>query len=696
MASKESDKLRKDKTKELISLSASEFIDLQHAQEILDELRELIRFHEHKYYVEADPQISDYDYDQLEKLLVRIEQNYPQLQDPNSPSQRVGSDINQDFVQREHTYPMLSLGNTYSEEELLEFHDRIVKTIGDDFSYVCELKFDGASVSLTYLDGKLLYAVTRGDGTKGDDITANVKTIKSIPLFLGNHGYPAEFIMRGEIYMSLEGFNKLNEERIEAGEPAFANPRNSAAGSLKMQNSSQVARRPLNCYLYAIISDDLASDSHYENLKLAKYWGFRISEHLKKCKDIGEVLEYIKYWNIARKKLPFDIDGIVVKVDSLRQQKQLGYTAKSPRWAISYKFKAERVSTRLESVSYQVGRTGAITPVANLTPVQLAGTIVKRASLHNADQMEMLDLHIGDTVFVEKGGEIIPKIVGVKLEERTANLNKVIYISHCPECETQLVRMEGEANHYCPNENGCPPQIKGKIEHFISRKAMDIGFAEATVSLLFEKGYLRNIADIYNLEKTQIEALDGFREKSANNLIQSVQQSTSIPYARVLFALGIRHIGETVAKILSKQFQNIDELAKATKEDLLETEEVGEKIADSLMDWFSQESNLKLIERLKKSGLQFEINEESTSFLSQKLVGKTFVVSGVFDGFSRDEIKALIEQNGGKNVGSISSKTDFLLAGDKMGPSKLQKAEKLDVPVISESDFLEMIEHKKP
>lgn len=691
MTTLETDKRLLKKTLELTALCKKDSIDKMLAETIVRNLREVIRFHEHKYYVESNPQISDYDYDQLEKLLARIEVEFPHLKDINSPTQRVGSDSNQEFVQCEHKYPMLSLGNTYSEADLKEFHERIVKSIGDDFYYVCELKFDGASISLTYVDGKIFSAVTRGDGIKGDDVTANVKTIKSIPLVLKASDYPAEFVIRGEIYIPLEGFKKLNEDREEAGETPFANPRNSAAGSLKMLNSSQVAKRPLDCFLYAILADNLISDSHFENMQLAKKWGFRISEHIKTCQGIDEVINYISHWDQERKNLPFEIDGIVIKVDSLKQQKQLGFTAKSPRWAISYKFKAERVTTLLNSVSYQVGRTGAITPVANLEPVLLAGTTVKRASLHNADQIEILDLHLGDTVYVEKGGEIIPKIVGVNLKNRKPELQKVGYISHCPECGIELIRIDGEANHYCPNENSCPPQIKGKIEHFISRKAMDIGFAEATVNLLFEKGYLNNVADIYDLRKEQIESLDGFREKSSNKLIQSIKDSTSIPFPRVLFGLGIRYIGETVAKILANQFKHIDKLAKASLEELVETEEVGEKIALSILDWFSQETNLLLIERLKQNGIQFEINKEAQAKMSTVLEGKTFVVSGVFDKFSRDEIKVLIEKNSGKNVGSVSAKTDYVLAGENMGPSKLQKAEKLGIPIISETDFLEMI-----
>jgi DNA ligase (NAD+) len=679
------------KSSEFLSIAKLEKIQKVLAETIIGDLRDVIRFHEHAYYVQAKPLIPDYDYDMLEKLLKRMEEEFPELKSEYSPTQRVGNDINLDFVQREHLYPMLSLGNTYSEEELRDFHERIVKSAGDDFQYVCELKFDGASISLQYSRGKLISAITRGDGTKGDDITSNVKTIKSIPLQLAKGDYPSEFIIRGEIYMPVEAFQKFNRERVEAGETPFANPRNSAAGSLKMQNSAQVAKRPLDCFLYALMGEELPTDSHYENLMKAKEWGFRISDQLKRCESIEEVIAFINYWETEREKLPYEIDGIVIKVDSLALQRRLGFTAKSPRWAISYKFKAERVSTRLNSISYQVGRTGAITPVANLEAVQLAGTTVKRASLHNADQVAALDLHIGDQVFVEKGGEIIPKIVGVDLSKRNKDLQKVNYITHCPECHSELVRYEAEANHYCPNENACPPQIKGKIEHFVSRKAMDIGFAEATIHTFFEKGMLNNVADIYSLRKEQIVALEGFREKSADNMLKSIEESKQVSFARVLYALGIRFVGETVSKILAKAFNSIDQLSQASMEELTETEEIGDKIAQSLIKWFADSDNVEIIERLRKAGLQLEIDVSENMPTSTILESKLFVVSGVFSNFSRDEIKNLIEQHGGKNVSSISSKTDFVLAGDKMGPAKLQKAEKLGIPIISEDDFLEMI-----
>ncbi|MBT4337690.1 MAG: NAD-dependent DNA ligase LigA [Bacteroidetes bacterium] len=692
MNTQESDNRLLKKTNELLAICQLDQIDQLVAETIINNLRDVIRFHEHQYYVLSKPKLNDYDYDQLEKLLLRIEKDFPHLVDTNSPSQRVGNDHNQEFKQVVHQYPMLSLGNTYSEEDIIEFHERIVKTIGEDFTYSCELKFDGASISLTYLDGKLVSAVTRGDGIQGDDITANVKTIKSVPLLLSGMDYPVEFVIRGEIYMPTTGFQKLNDDRIEAGEIPFANPRNSAAGSLKMQNSSLVAKRPLDCFFYGLLSSALPTNSHFTNLQLARNWGFRISEHLKHYTSIQEVIDYVKYWENERSKLPFEIDGIVIKVDSSHLQKQLGFTAKSPRWAISYKFKAERVSTVLNSVSYQVGRTGAITPVANLEAVLLAGTTVKRASLHNADQIELLDLFVGDTVYVEKGGEIIPKIVGVDLNKRSDELQKIAYITACPECATELVRVDGEANHYCPNESSCPPQIKGKIEHFISRKAMDIGFAEATVNLLFEKGYVTNVADIFELQKEQIEELEGFREKSASKMIQSIEDAKSVPFARVLYALGIRYVGETVAKKLSMRFHHITKLAEASLEELMDTDEIGEKIALSLINWFSQDSNILLIDRLMDNGIQFEIGDEVQTSLSTILEGKTFVVSGVFSIYSRDEIKAMIDQNGGKNVGSISKKTSFVLAGDNMGPAKLEKAQKWGIPIISEQEFLDMIE----
>ena len=850
MNTQESDNRLLKKTNELLAICQLDQIDQLVAETIINNLRDVIRFHEHQYYVLSKPKLNDYDYDQLEKLLLRIEKDFPHLVDTNSPSQRVGNDHNQEFKQVVHQYPMLSLGNTYSEEDIIEFHERIVKTIGEDFTYSCELKFDGASISLTYLDGKLVSAVTRGDGIQGDDITANVKTIKSVPLLLSGMDYPVEFVIRGEIYMPTTGFQKLNDDRIEAGEIPFANPRNSAAGSLKMQNSSLVAKRPLDCFFYGLLSSALPTNSHFTNLQLARNWGFRISEHLKHYTSIQEVIDYVKYWENERSKLPFEIDGIVIKVDSSHLQKQLGFTAKSPRWAISYKFKAERVSTVLNSVSYQVGRTGAITPVANLEAVLLAGTTVKRASLHNADQIELLDLFVGDTVYVEKGGEIIPKIVGVDLNKRSDELQKIAYITACPECATELVRVDGEANHYCPNESNCPPQIKGKIEHFISRKAMDIeSLGEGKVKLLFDKGYVQNIGDLYDLkykkndlinletinvfegdddiEKIPIEKVlfafsygkvslkearrlvdscnsisdlvgllkfdltscnpnryksasfisllneDGsilskisainrfylyldevielfgihnvtkevsqqlahrfknvysfskadffhinneinnnirdfirdngfdffrklntfnvisFQQKTVDNIISGIEESKQKPFEKVLFGLGIRYVGATVASNLAKTFRTIDNLINARIEELTEADEIGIKIAESLTRYFGNAQNTSLIRKLGRSGLKFSY--EQSNLNSTILEGKSIVVSGKFENFSRDELKQIVIENGGKNVSSVSMKTSFILAGENMGPEKYKKAQKFNIQIISIEDFVALI-----
>lgn len=658
----------------------------------IKQLREELRYHNHKYYVLAQPEISDYDYDMKMKELQALEAKYPEFYDANSPTQRVGSDINQEFSQVKHKYDMLSLSNTYNEGELRDFDNRVQKAIQQSPTYVCELKFDGTAIGLSYSNGVFVSGVTRGDGEYGDDVSANVRTIRSIPLNLIGKSYPNDFEIRGEIIMPHKSFNELNERRIAAGEQPMANPRNAAAGSLKMQNSAMLAKRNLDCFLYYMLGENLPSDSHYENLQEAKKWGFKISNHIKKADSIEQVIEYINYWDIERNNLPYDIDGIVIKVDSLSLQKQLGFTSKSPRWAISYKFKAERVATKLLSVDFQVGRTGAITPVANLEPVQLAGTVVKRASLHNADQIELLDLKINDTVYVEKGGEIIPKIVGVDLSKRNEETQDIVYISHCPECNTELVREEGEAKHYCRNEFACPPQIKGKIEHFIGRKAMNIdGLGEETIDLLFKENLVNNIADLYSLTKEQLLPLDRMGEKSAQNIIAGIEASKNTPFDKLLYALGIRFVGETVAKKLASAFKNIDNLQAASFEQLTDTEEIGEKIAESIISYFKVDYNIELIAKLKEKGLNFAITEDDNTEKTDKLNSHTFVISGVFKHHSRDELKELITQNGGKNTGSISKKTDYLLAGDKMGPSKLEKARKLNIKIISEDEFLEMI-----
>ncbi|MCF6242484.1 MAG: NAD-dependent DNA ligase LigA, partial [Bacteroidales bacterium] len=643
------------------------------------------------YYGKAQPELSDYEYDMLIKELQDLESAHPEFYDPNSPTQRVGSDINKEFKQVKHKYGMLSLSNTYNEGELRDFDGRVRKLINQAPVYVCELKFDGTAIGLSYEQGVFVRAVTRGDGVVGDDVSDNVRTIKSIPLKLRGSDYPDEFEIRGEIFMPRKVFEELNKQRIEAGEEPYINPRNTAAGSLKLQNSAEVAKRKLDCYLYYMLGENLPSDSHYENLQYAKKWGFKISEHIKLAKNIDEVLEYINYWDVHRKELPYDIDGIVIKVDSLSLQKQLGFTAKSPRWAISYKFLAERVATKLLSVDYQVGRTGAITPVANLEPVFIAGTTVKRASLHNADQIELLDLHINDTVFVEKGGEIIPKVVAVDIDNRPQDAQKINYITHCPECGTELVRKEGEAKHYCPNEYACPPQIKGKIEHFISRKAMNIdGLGAETIDLLFEKGLVHNIADLYELKKEQLVPLERMGEKSAENIIKGIEESKKVAFHRVLFALGIRYVGETVAKKLAEYFSSIDALANASFDDLIAVDEIGDKIAESVIEYFQSERNTELINRLKNYGLQFSA-ENNDRIKTEKLKGLSIVISGVFQKHSRDEYKEMIAASGGKNTSSISKKTDYLLAGDKMGPAKLEKAQKFGVKIISEDEFLEMI-----
>lgn len=658
----------------------------------LEELRKQLHKYNHNYYVLSQPNISDYDFDMLLNELIDLEKKFPEFNDPNSPTQRVGSDINLDFNQVEHKYPMLSLGNTYSEEEIREFETRIKKLIDGEIEYVCEMKYDGTSISLTYKNGKLVQAVTRGDGVKGDDVTANVKTIRSVPLQLEGNNIPAEFEIRGEILMPFSVFEKLNKEREEEGETPFANPRNAASGTLKMQNSSIVSKRKLDCYLYYLLGKEIPTRNHYGNLLSAKDWGFKVPANTKLCKNIDEVIAFIKELDTKRDDLPVPIDGIVIKVNSLDMQEELGFTAKSPRWAISYKYKAERVSTKLEEVTYQVGRTGSITPVANLASVQLAGTTVKRASLHNADIIQNLDLHENDTVYVEKGGEIIPKIVGVELSLRSVDAKVVSYIENCPECDTKLIRKEGEANHYCPNEMGCPPQIKGKIEHFISRRAMDLdGLGEETIDLLFQKNLISDVSGLFKLRKEDITPLDRMGDKSALRILNSIENSKQVPYERVLYALGIRYVGVTVAKKLAKAIPSIDLLAASTLEELIEVDEIGSKIAESIVEYFSSDYHQNLIHKLREFGLQLEkeIIEDETA--SDVLEGLSIVISGSFNKYSRDELKDLIEKHGGKNVSSISKKTSFLLGGEKVGPSKLAKLEKLGLEMKSEDDFLEMI-----
>lgn len=661
-------------------------------KEKIDQLRADLHRHNYNYYVLNAPEISDKEFDNRMRELQELEKEHPEYQDDNSPTMRVGSDLNKNFTQVAHKYPMLSLGNTYSESEVTDFYDRVKKALNEDFEICCELKYDGTSISLTYENGKLVRAVTRGDGEKGDDVTDNVKTIRTIPLVL--HGsYPESFEIRGEILMPWEVFEELNREKEAREEPLFANPRNAASGTLKLQNSAIVASRKLDAYLYYLLGEELPCDGHYENLQAAAGWGFKTSEHMKKAHSLEEVFEYIRYWDTERKNLPVATDGIVLKVNSMRQQKNLGFTAKSPRWAIAYKFQAERALTRLNKVTYQVGRTGAVTPVANLDPVQLSGTIVKRASLHNADIIEGLDLHIGDMVYVEKGGEIIPKITGVDKDARSMLIGeKVKFITHCPECGSKLIRYEGEAAHYCPNETSCPPQIKGKIEHFISRKAMNIdGLGPETVDMFYRLGLIKNTADLYQLTVDDIKNLDRMGEKSAENIIKGIEASKEVPFERVLFALGIRFVGETVAKKIAKSFNDIDELENANLEKLINIDEIGEKIAQSILTYFANPLNRELIERLKSTGLQLYRREEDLSGYTDKLAGQSIVISGVFTHHSRDEYKELIEKNGGKNVGSISAKTSFILAGENMGPAKLEKAHKLGIKLMSEDEFLTLI-----
>ena len=657
------------------------------------QLREELHRHNHNYYVLNAPEIDDQTFDFLMRELQDLEAKHPECADENSPTMRVGSDLNKNFVQVVHKYPMLSLANTYSEAEVAEFYERVKKSLNEDFEICCEMKFDGTSISLTYEDGKLVRAVTRGDGTQGDDVTDNVKTIRTIPLVLHGEGYPQEFEIRGEILMPWVVFEQLNKEREEREEPLFANPRNAASGTLKLQNSSVVASRKLDAYLYYLLGENLPGDGHYENMQAASAWGFKVSDIMRKCATLEEVLEFIRYWDVERKNLPVATDGVVLKVNSFRQQRNLGYTAKSPRWAIAYKFQAERACTRLNMVTYQVGRTGAITPVANLDPVQLAGTVVKRASLHNADIIEGLDLHIGDMVYVEKGGEIIPKIVGVDMDARFMVGDKIRFIDKCPECGSPLTRYEGEAAHYCTNDTACPPQIKGKIEHFVSRKAMNIdGLGSETIDQFYQEGLIHTIADLYSLKAPDIARLERMGKKSALNIMEGIRTSKDVPFERVLFALGIRFVGETTAKTLAKAFRSIDKLASASLDDLMQVDEIGARIAESIIRYFADEKNREQIERLREAGIQLEMEELDLSEYTDKLAGKSIVISGVFTHHSRDEYKEIIEKNGGKNVGSISKKTSCILAGDNMGPAKLEKANKLGVPILNEEDFLKLIE----
>lgn len=655
-------------------------------------LREELTQHNHNYYVLDTPVISDLEFDMKLKELQELEAKHPEFFDEDSPTQRVGGTITKNFNTIQHEYRMYSLDNCYSKEELEEWEQRVHKGLGTpEVTYTCELKYDGASISLTYENGKLNKAVTRGDGFQGDEITNNIKTIRSVPLKLKGN-YPEKFDIRGEIILPLEGFAKMNQELIEIGEIPYSNPRNTASGSLKLQDSALVAKRPLDCLLYSIIGNNLSFNSQFEGLEKAREWGFKVPKEATLAKNAGEVFAFIDYWDTHRHDLPYETDGVVVKVNDLHQQEELGYTAKSPRWAIAYKFKAEQASTILHTITYQVGRTGAITPVANLEPVQLAGTIVKRASLHNADQIAKLDVREGDTVFVEKGGEIIPKIIKVDFDKRPADSVATQYITHCPECDTELIRKEGEAQHYCPNFYGCPPQIIGRIQHYISRKAMDIeGLGGETVALLFNAGLIENYADLYDLKKEQVIPLERMADKSAENLINGIEKSKEIPFEHVLYALGIRYVGETVAKKLAKHYKSIDNLANASLMDLILVDEIGERIAQSVIDFFYNEKNRTLIERLKGYGVQLEAQESEDTSVSDKLAGNTFVVSGVFEKFSRDELKKAIEDNGGKVGSSISSKTNYVVAGASMGPAKLEKAQKLGVAIISEDDFIEMI-----
>lgn len=664
-------------------------------KEEVRKLRDELHRHNYNYYVLNAPEISDREFDEMMARLQQLEREHPELQDPNSPTQRVGSDLNHDFVQVPHRYPMLSLSNTYNQQEVAAFYERVSDGLqGEPFEICCELKYDGLSISLIYENGRLVRAVTRGDGVQGDDVTDNVRTIRCIPLQLQPGDYPESFEIRGEILMPWSSFEALNQEREAREEPLFANPRNAASGTLKSKNSATVAQRKLDCFLYYLLGEEIPSDSHYANLERARSWGFKVSDAVRKVSTLQEIYDFIDYWDVERKNLPVATDGIVLKVDSLRQQRTLGYTAKSPRWAIAYKFQAERAYTRLNAVTFQVGRTGAVTPVANMDPVQLAGTVVKRATLHNADIIKQLDLHLGDMVYVEKGGEIIPKIVGVDYEARSFMASpEVRFVTHCPECGTPLVRYEGEAAWYCPNQTSCPPQIKGRIEHFISRKAMNIdSLGPETIEEYYERGLIHDVADLYDLKVEQINGEDGGREKSARKIIRSIQDSAAVPFERVVFALGIRFVGEIAAKTLARNFKSMDNLASATLDDLMKVNGVGQVIAQSVVSFFADEKNRQLIERLRAHGVQMALSEEELTAHSDTLAGQSIVISGVFTHHSRDEYKAMIERHGGKNVGSISAKTSFVLAGANMGPAKLEKAQKLGVRIMNEDEFLQLIE----
>lgn len=663
----------------------------EHIEALVRELNE----HNYRYYVLAQPLISDYEFDKKLEELTALEKKYPEFIDPDSPTRNIGGDITKEFQTVKHKWPMLSLGNTYNEQDLKDFDERVRKAIGDNFEYVCELKFDGLSISLTYENGKLLRAVTRGDGTKGDDVTNNAKTIQTIPKSLKGSGYPEMFEIRGEVFMHKPAFERLNHERIENNEVPYANPRNFAAGSLKMQDSSEVAKRPLDCFLYFLYTDKRLYNTHWESLDVVKKWGFHICEHNQLCKNIDEVLEFIHIWEEKRFMLSYDIDGIVIKVNNYNQQHELGFTAKSPRWAIAYKYKAQEVETILERVTYQVGRTGAVTPVANLKPVLLAGTTVKRATLHNANEIERLDLHENDIVLVEKGGEIIPKIIAVNKVKRLPGALKVIYPETCPECGSNLVRKEGEAVHYCPNDEACPPQIVGKMQHFISRRAMNIeGLGQETIEALYRRGYIEHISDLYTLYEKEdlLKEMDRFGERSINNMIEGIEKSKQMPFEKVLFGLGIRYVGETVAKKIAAHFKNIDSLMNASLEELMSVEEIGARIAQSLIEYFDEPRHKEQIEELRRHGLQFESIENQVELQSNKLEGKSFIISGVFENYSRDELKEIIEANGGKILSSISAKLDFLVAGDNMGPAKLEKATKLQIPIISDEELFKMLQ----
>ncbi len=660
-------------------------------KEQIEALREDLRQHNYNYYTLDNPTISDYEFDMKLKELQELEAKHPEFYDANSPSLRVGGEVTKNFETVAHENRMYSLDNSYSKEDLMDWEKRIKKLVDGDIQYTCELKYDGASISLTYEQGELVRAVTRGDGFQGDNVTTNIKTIKTVPLKLKGN-YPEKFDIRGEIVLPFDGFNKMNEERIAAGEEPYRNPRNTASGSLKLQDSAETAKRPLECLLYSIEGRNTGIETQFENLEKARAWGFKVPSDAKLVNSIDEVLEFVNYWDTARHDLPYETDGVVIKVNSLYQQQELGYTAKAPRWAMAYKFKAEQVSTRLNSISYQVGRTGAITPVANLEPVELAGTIVKRASLHNADQIEKLDIRVNDEVFVEKGGEIIPKIIAVDLSKRPEDSQPTNYITHCPECDTELVRTEGDAKHYCPNYNGCNPQVIGRIQHYISRKAMDIeGLGGETVALLVNAGLISNYSDLYELKKEDVLPLERMAEKSADNLIAGIEASKQIPFERVLYAIGIRFVGETVAKKLAKHYKSIDALSFASIEDLVSVDEIGDKIAESVVEFFSSKENYDIINRLKSFGVQLELSADVLANQTNKLEGQSFVVSGVFVEVSRNELKKLIEDNGGKVASSISSKTSYVVAGDKMGPSKRTKAESLSIPIINEKEFLQMI-----